>query len=265
LINVSIFRYLIFKDLKGIVVPHYKELATAKVFADKIEEVPRFADYFPDYLPGQLPPRKFFWDVYSTLYYDEVSDMIKEVNELHYHNCRRKKDRKPFTIREDIYQTLRNLNYYSKRKGRALHYIDFEKRKKKVEERKKKHNDRFDYNKQVSSPRKDAINFQRLALQSIKLGKKRKFNQIEEDKHPDNMNQETHSNINDEENEDGSAPKSLQDMNVDIMCSETLRKDNSSDGGYNGIHRTLSAEIELRSKRSKESELSDAEQNTEFV
>ena len=55
------------QDIKPILIPQYKELTVDKMYSKVKEYIKNFADYFPDYYEDYIPPRKYFWDVFSTL------------------------------------------------------------------------------------------------------------------------------------------------------------------------------------------------------
>ena len=98
-------------DLKCMVIPHYKELSLQAMYYDWMEKYPAMLGYFPDYLGGQLPTRKFFWDVYSTLHYQEVAELVERHKEEHYEE-HGKKD-KLISIRPEIFEKIKELKYSS--------------------------------------------------------------------------------------------------------------------------------------------------------
>jgi DNA-binding transcriptional regulator GbsR (MarR family) len=91
----------------------------------------------------QFPPRKFFWDIFSTLYEEDASDLIQATKEMHYSAMAEKREKKPLIMREDVFQKLKDLHYFSKSKGKALHFMDLDKRKKEAERSKRKAGRKF--------------------------------------------------------------------------------------------------------------------------
>ena len=72
------------QDIKSILVPQYEELTADKIYSKLKEYIDNFAHYFPDYNESYFPPRKYFWNIFSTLnkeLADKVFDhSIKERN-----------------------------------------------------------------------------------------------------------------------------------------------------------------------------------------
>ena len=55
------------QDFKPILAPQYEELAADKMYSKVKGYINNFADYFPDYDESYISPRKYFWDIFSTL------------------------------------------------------------------------------------------------------------------------------------------------------------------------------------------------------
>ena len=55
------------QDIKPILVPQYEELTADKMYSKLKGYIENFADYFHDYDESYIPPRKYFWDIFSTL------------------------------------------------------------------------------------------------------------------------------------------------------------------------------------------------------
>ena len=48
-------------------VPQYEELTADKMYSKVKGYIDKLAEYFPDYDESFIPPRKYFWDIFSTL------------------------------------------------------------------------------------------------------------------------------------------------------------------------------------------------------
>ena len=72
------------QDIKPILVPQYEELTADKMYAKVKGYIENFADYFPDNEESYTPPRKYFWDIFSTLNHEFsekfIDQPIKERN-----------------------------------------------------------------------------------------------------------------------------------------------------------------------------------------
>ena len=55
------------QDIKPILAPQYEELTADKMYAKVKGYIENLADYFPDYDESYIPPRKYFWDIFSIL------------------------------------------------------------------------------------------------------------------------------------------------------------------------------------------------------
>ena len=55
------------QDIKPILVPQYEELTADKMYSKVNGNIDNFSDYSPDYDESYIQPRKYFWDIFSTL------------------------------------------------------------------------------------------------------------------------------------------------------------------------------------------------------
>ena len=55
------------QDIKPILAPQYEELTADKMYAKVKGFIENLADYFPNYDESNILPRKYFWDIFSTL------------------------------------------------------------------------------------------------------------------------------------------------------------------------------------------------------
>ena len=53
--------------MKPILVPQYEELTTDRIYSKVKGYIVNLADYFPEYDSTYIPPRKYFWNIFSTL------------------------------------------------------------------------------------------------------------------------------------------------------------------------------------------------------
>ena len=65
------------KDVITIEVPKYAELSVAKIWP-LIKEIDYLLQYFPDYLPKQIPDRDHMFTVLWTLRYSTMEKMIND-------------------------------------------------------------------------------------------------------------------------------------------------------------------------------------------
>ena len=100
-------------DIKLLVVPHFGSLSISQSFSRVLE------DYFPIYKANYIPTRRFFWEVFGTLYHDEAKDFIAQEREARYQREEKQKERVIY-VEPKILEALEAVNYFSKTKGRAL-------------------------------------------------------------------------------------------------------------------------------------------------
>ena len=55
------------QDIKPILVLQYEELTADKMYPKVKGYIENFADYFLDYDESYIPPRKYLWNIFSTL------------------------------------------------------------------------------------------------------------------------------------------------------------------------------------------------------
>ena len=64
------------KDIKPILVPQYEELTAERMYPKSKNYVSNIVDYFPEYDDNYIPPKKYFWDVFSTINSDLAEKFI---------------------------------------------------------------------------------------------------------------------------------------------------------------------------------------------
>ena len=55
------------QDIKSILISRYEELTADKMYSKVKGYIDNFVDYSPDYDERYILPRKYFWDIFSTL------------------------------------------------------------------------------------------------------------------------------------------------------------------------------------------------------
>ena len=106
------------QDIKPILIPQYEELTADKMYTKVKGYIENFADYFPDYEASYIPPRKYFWDIFSTLNHELTEKIID-------HSIKERKKQKvtqesKIEISEEIMNQIKKKHFYSRQKGRAL-------------------------------------------------------------------------------------------------------------------------------------------------
>ena len=106
------------QNIKPILVPQYEELTADKIYAKVKGYIENLADYFPEYDSTYIPPRKYFWDIFSTLNQKLAEKFID-------HSIQERKKQKVtqesrIEISADIMEQINKKHFYSKQKGRAL-------------------------------------------------------------------------------------------------------------------------------------------------
>ena len=105
--------------MRLLVVPHYESLSVSKSFYRVLEYYPDLEDYFPIYSASYIPPRSFFWKVFGTLHYDDAKEFIDQERQARYQQEENDNER-IIQINPEILKALEAVNYFSKKKGRAL-------------------------------------------------------------------------------------------------------------------------------------------------
>ena len=106
------------QDIKPILVPQYEELTADKMYAKVKGYIENFADYFPDYEESYIPPRKYFWDIFSTLNQELAEKFID--HSIKERNKQKVTQESKIEISEEIMNQINKKHFYSRQKGRAL-------------------------------------------------------------------------------------------------------------------------------------------------
>ena len=77
-----------------------------------------FADYFPDYDESYIPPRKYFYDIFSTLNQELAEKFID--HSIKERNKQKVTQESKIDLPEEIMNQINKKHFYSIQKGRAL-------------------------------------------------------------------------------------------------------------------------------------------------
>ena len=140
------------QDIKPILVPQYEELTADKMYAKVKGYIENFADYFPDYEEGYIPPRKYFWDIFSTLNQELAEKFID-------HSIKERSKQKvtqesKIEISEEIMNQINKKHFYSKQKGRALSMLVTSREVYKVNRKRKREYTPYEVSKEVKEYQK---------------------------------------------------------------------------------------------------------------
>ena len=106
------------QDIKPILVPQYEELTADKMYSKVKGYIDGFSDYFPDYDESYIPPRKYFWDIFSTLNQELAEKFID--HSIKERNKQKVTQESKIEISEEIMNQINKKHFYSRQKGRAL-------------------------------------------------------------------------------------------------------------------------------------------------
>ena len=110
------------EDVRLIAVPFYDSLSIRRNWQDVKQLYPDITRYFPDYDPGYMPSRKFFWEIFASLHYEDAKTVIKNERKRK-HEKEASEKTKEIIISKDVLNLIQGSLYYSKNKGRALYNI----------------------------------------------------------------------------------------------------------------------------------------------
>ena len=102
------------QDIKPILVPQYEELTADKMYS----KVKGYIDGFSDYNESYIPPRKYFWDIFSTLNQELAEKFID--HSIKERNKQKVTQESKIDISEEIMNQINKKHFYSRQKGRAL-------------------------------------------------------------------------------------------------------------------------------------------------
>ena len=106
------------QDIKPILAPQYEEITADKMYSKVKGYIDNFSDYFPDYDESYIPPRKYFWDIFSTLNQELAEKFID--HSIKERNKQKVTQESKIEISEKIMNQINKKHFYSRQKGRAL-------------------------------------------------------------------------------------------------------------------------------------------------
>ena len=106
-------------SVRLIAVPFYDSLSIRRNWQDIRQLYPDITNYFPDYDPEYMPSRKFFWEIFASLLYEDAKIII---NNERKRKCEKEisEKTKEIVINKGVLNLILGSLYYSKKKGRAL-------------------------------------------------------------------------------------------------------------------------------------------------
>ena len=106
------------QDIKPILVHQYEELTADKMYSKVKGYIDNFSDYFLDYDKSYIPPRKYFWDIFSTLNQKLAEKFID--HSIKERNKQKVTQESKIEISEEIMNQIKKKHFYSRKKGRVL-------------------------------------------------------------------------------------------------------------------------------------------------
>ena len=109
-------------DVRLIAIPFYDSLSIRRNWQEIKQLYPDITRYFPDYDPEYMPSRKFFWEIFASLHYEDAKTIINNERKRKYEKEASEKT-KEIVISKDVLDLIQGSLYFSKKKGRALYNI----------------------------------------------------------------------------------------------------------------------------------------------
>ena len=98
--------------------PAYDEIGV-KALYDKVATQNNMAQFFPDKFPkGMMCDKSYFYNVWNTLYPEQVAEVIKYANKQRYTVSNEEAKQNSITITEEWQNEIESLPFVSKQKGR---------------------------------------------------------------------------------------------------------------------------------------------------
>ena len=116
-------KFLTMKEVSFINPPHYDEISVIKIY-EKMITLPGMINYFPDKYPkGRSCSKEYMYNVFNTLYPEDVKKLIEFANEQRYSVTSEKNKGDAIEISESWKEQLESLPFVSKQKGRMSHLL----------------------------------------------------------------------------------------------------------------------------------------------
>ena len=100
------------KEIKPILDPQYEELTADKIYPKVKGYIENLADYFPEYDSTYIPPRKYLWDIFSTLNQKLAEKFID--HSIKERNKQKVTQESRIEISADIMEQIKKKHFYSK-------------------------------------------------------------------------------------------------------------------------------------------------------
>ena len=129
--------------MKPIVVPQFEELSPKKIYSKIKRYCPEISEYLPEYAGKDFnPQKKFMWDIFSTLDSELAHEFIKYSISLR--SEEEKEGDRTIEISDEILNDLKSVNYFSKKKGKALFMLKSNKDYTQINRKRRREYDSFD-------------------------------------------------------------------------------------------------------------------------
>ena len=100
----------------------YDSLSVRRNWKEIKQLYPNIIDYFPGYDQDYMQSRKFFWEIFASVHYEDGKTIINNEKKRKYEKEASEKT-KEIIISKDILDLIQGSLYYSKKKGRPLYNI----------------------------------------------------------------------------------------------------------------------------------------------
>mgnify|MGYP003441658618 CR=1 FL=1 len=119
-------------------VPQYEELSPKKMYEQIKNYLPEAINYFPEYedTPQFLPPKRFMWDVFSTLNFELATLFVQHSMKIR--NWAEDDKNKVVEIDEEILRDIKNASFFSKKKGTALNMLTIDRANKTIKRKRRR-------------------------------------------------------------------------------------------------------------------------------
>ena len=162
--------------------------------------IENLADYFPDYEHDYVPPRKYFWDIFSTLNQELAEKFIDHA--IKERNKQKVTLESKIEISAEIMDQIKKKHFYSRQKGRALSMLVSSREIYKVNRKRKKEYKPYELSKEemknYKQKRSKPMNFNEENEEEIKLSKEEEekyMNEMEKIEREMNKSDENDMNI----------------------------------------------------------------------
>ena len=115
--------FLLNKDIKVCKITQYSEISVKLIYERALKH-PNLAKYMPPALPkGRTIDKEYFYNVFNTLYPEEVSALLKHANEKRYTVENDTVKENSILLTDDWANQLEEMPFVSKQKGRMSHLL----------------------------------------------------------------------------------------------------------------------------------------------